>query len=598
MRASAVLICIAVVSSPSILSGQAASPFDYNSSAPLNARVIQKLDTIGFVREKIVYDGGRGSRVPAIVAVPKRGPARKPVILLIDGIGGWKERWWQRDGWNRGRILVDALISSGFAVAMADAPASGERTYENDFVTAESFVSDTAKWRSMGVKNAIESRRLLDYLASRPDIDATRIGVLGLSHGGMMTFALAANEPRIKSAISGLAPLHRIPAVLNPLTYAARVRIPFLMFASTNDAWYTKPLVDSAFGMIPVKGKQLTWYGTGHRPPAEYANEAASWFRSTLRPVVVANGSGSGSGSGGGGGGGAAGLELRVVDTVAIDARKAELNGDPQMAMRADGSLAIYTRGRNLVYFDTTGRKVWSRNLRDIYVVSGIGWNGDSIYLADNYIDQTLLVGANGGIGRIIDSPDMIRPLWKERSTSPAYGEFEVAVRLEDGSLVGMPKQPHRFGFYGPKKAADPNIVPVLRVNADGIIERQLASVLNTVRGDKFYILRDGRVVVMRQTDSVRVTAISSQGDTLFKRSLPPAKVIGGAVGGPDGTIWISTASLSQDITHTALNARGEVIGVLNLPGQFRVGAGDASHLWVWDNRGANKPVFRYTVRR
>ena len=67
------------------------------------------------------------------------------------------------------------------------------------------------------------------------------------------------------------------------------------------------------------------------------------------------------------------------MDTVALVGRKAELNGDPQMAMRADGSLAIYTRGRNLVDFDTTGRKVWSRNLRDIYDVSGFGWNGDSI---------------------------------------------------------------------------------------------------------------------------------------------------------------------------------------------------------------------------
>jgi dienelactone hydrolase len=594
MKASALLlVCLAVVSGPSLLSGQAASPFDYNASAPLNPRVIQRVDTVGFVREKIVFDGGRGSRVPALVAVPKSGPRAKPVVLLIDGIGGWKERWWSPTGWNRGRFLVDGLLAAGFAVAMADAPASGERTFENDFVTAEAFIRDTVKWREMGVKNAIESRRFLDYLASRPDIDATRIGVLGLSHGGMMTFALAANEPRIKAAVSGLAPLHRIPTVLNPLTYAPRVRIPLLMFAATNDAWYTRPLVDSAFDLIPSKAKRLAWYGTGHRPPTEYANEAVSWFRSTLKSTtgVVANAASAGVPS--------ADRSLRIVDTVVVDTRRAELVGEPQMALRSDGSLAILAQGRQLVYFDSAGRQRWARTPRgDVFVVSAIGWNGDSLYLADNVTDQTLLVASNGGVGRIIDSPDMIRPLWKDRGTSTAYGAFDVYVRLENGSLIGTPRRPHRFGFYGPKKAADPNIVTVVGVNADGIIEHQLASGINPLKGDKWFALPDGRVVIARgSADSLRLIAISPEGDTLFKRGLPSVKGVLGAVGGPDGTIWLSSTTPGQDITHTALDARGDVVGVVSLASPFRVGAGDAKHLWVWDNRGANKPVFRYTVR-
>ena len=260
----------------------AQSLFAYNARAPLRARVVERADSGAFTREKVVFDGGTGSRVPALIGVPKDGPTRHPLVILVDGIGGWKERWWLTLSWNRGRILIDSLLAAGFAVAMADAPASGERTFENDFVSAESFIRDLPKWREMGVKNAIEQRRLIDYLLTRPDIDSTRIGMLGLSHGGMMTFALAATDGRIKAAVAGLTPMHRAPTALLPTAYAARVRIPLLMFAATNDAWYTREQVDSTYASVAATQKQLVWYTGGHRPPAEYAVAAVQWFRQNI----------------------------------------------------------------------------------------------------------------------------------------------------------------------------------------------------------------------------------------------------------------------------------------------------------------------------
>jgi dienelactone hydrolase len=214
--------------------------------------------------------------------MPKDGATRHPLIVLVDGIGGWKERWWSPTSWNRGRILMDSLLSAGFAVATADAPASGERTFENDFVSAESFVKDLPKWRAMGVKNAIETRRLMDYLVSRADVDSTRIGMLGLSHGGMMTFLLTANDRRIKAAVAGLTPLHNIPDVLMPQVYAPRVRVPLLMLAGSRDGWYTRDEADAALAAVATSDKKLVWYDVGHRMPEEYAGEATRWFARVL----------------------------------------------------------------------------------------------------------------------------------------------------------------------------------------------------------------------------------------------------------------------------------------------------------------------------
>jgi dienelactone hydrolase len=46
-----------------------------------------------------------------------------------------------------------------------------------------------------------DSLRAVDYLCSRSDIDATRIGTLGLSMGSTMAWWLAALDPRIKVCV-------------------------------------------------------------------------------------------------------------------------------------------------------------------------------------------------------------------------------------------------------------------------------------------------------------------------------------------------------------------------------------------------------------
>ena len=272
----------AILASVVVATSAARAQFAYDATAPLNPRNIGHVDSATFARDKIVFDGGAGLRVPALIATPKNGATKHPIIILVDGLGGWKERWWSPTTWNRGRLLVDSLLAAGFAVAMADAPASGERVFENDFVTAESFVRDMMKWRNMGVKNAIETRRLMDYVSTRADIDTTRIGMLGLSHGGMMTFALSAIDPRIKASVAGLTPLQRIPDVLMPPLYAPLVRAPLLMIAGRTDAWYTRDQVDRAFASIATKDKKLVWYDVGHRVPEEYAGEATRWFARVL----------------------------------------------------------------------------------------------------------------------------------------------------------------------------------------------------------------------------------------------------------------------------------------------------------------------------
>jgi len=46
-----------------------------------------------------------------------------------------------------------------------------------------------------------DSLRALDYLASRPDVDAARLGTLGLSMGSTMAWSTAALDERLKACV-------------------------------------------------------------------------------------------------------------------------------------------------------------------------------------------------------------------------------------------------------------------------------------------------------------------------------------------------------------------------------------------------------------
>jgi hypothetical protein len=61
-----------------------------------------------------------------------------------------------------------------------------------------------------GIRTPKDASRVIDYLASRPDVDAQRIGWLGSSTTGIFGIAAATREPRIKAIVAfvatGLAP--------------------------------------------------------------------------------------------------------------------------------------------------------------------------------------------------------------------------------------------------------------------------------------------------------------------------------------------------------------------------------------------------------
>jgi eukaryotic-like serine/threonine-protein kinase len=133
----------------------------------------------------------------------------------------------------------------------------------------------------------------IDYLETRPDLDAKNLGFYGLSSGAVDGIRLIALDNRFKAAAlvsGGLSPTFRASEI-EAWNYAPRVRTPVLMLNGRDDLGFPvetaqKPLF-KALG-TPASDKLYVQYEGGHanlvsRP--ELIGQILEWFDHYLGPV-------------------------------------------------------------------------------------------------------------------------------------------------------------------------------------------------------------------------------------------------------------------------------------------------------------------------
>ena len=134
--------------------------------------------------------------------------------------------------------------------------------------------------------------RGIDYLESRPDIDAARIGFYGISAGADAGTILTALEPRLKaSVLQGTGIWGDETPENNAVDYAPRIRMPTLMLNGRYD-FDTPP--DTAqrplFDLLgtPPGSKRHVVLEVGHAMPIDdAARETLPWFDRYLGPVAL-----------------------------------------------------------------------------------------------------------------------------------------------------------------------------------------------------------------------------------------------------------------------------------------------------------------------
>jgi dienelactone hydrolase len=125
----------------------------------------------------------RGATLSGIFHLPPGYSGGKlPVIMLIQGMDGYKEK--------SVSLYGDNWMARGAAVLAFEGPGYWEAPLRGIYV-------DMAGWGEAG-------KAAMDWLVSRPEVDAGKIGVTGSSYGSLFSVAMLAAEPRYKAcAVTG-----------------------------------------------------------------------------------------------------------------------------------------------------------------------------------------------------------------------------------------------------------------------------------------------------------------------------------------------------------------------------------------------------------
>ncbi len=165
------------------------------------------LETDAFTRRKVYVRTERDYWAPAYYYVPKNVDGKRPAVMCFHGHSGIMP--YIREGTDEEKkkgeehhldyapyfaehgYVVLAVVQRGWNETSYDKPHSCERLSRAGFLTGKTPIGMRV-WDGM---------RLLDFLETREEVDASRIAAAGLSGGGTTTLFFAALEDRIRAAI-------------------------------------------------------------------------------------------------------------------------------------------------------------------------------------------------------------------------------------------------------------------------------------------------------------------------------------------------------------------------------------------------------------
>jgi len=171
---------------------------------PLNARTVRTIQADGYRIENVLYESRPHHTVAANLYIPSgKGPF--PAVVVSSG----HSRTGKTADYNQ-RFGI-ALASNGIAAICIDPIGQGERSQILTPAGAPQFPGTTTEHFLVGVGSILVGRntasyrawdaiRTIDFLETRPEIDAKKIGMTGCSGGGTMTSYVMALDERVVCA--------------------------------------------------------------------------------------------------------------------------------------------------------------------------------------------------------------------------------------------------------------------------------------------------------------------------------------------------------------------------------------------------------------
>ncbi|MEM7012648.1 MAG: dienelactone hydrolase family protein [Verrucomicrobiota bacterium] len=177
----------------------------------LNPQLRETIQKDGYKIESLTYEVEHDDRVPALLLIPDGVDAQNPAPAIAI--------WHQHNGQyhlgknepaglagNEMHHTGVALAKEGYVVLCPDALAFEERQDTTGKLKGGSFerfefLRYVVNGQSMAWKNILDMRRAIDFLESRPEVDAEHLGCYGHSMGSTHTWLVGPHEPRLKALV-------------------------------------------------------------------------------------------------------------------------------------------------------------------------------------------------------------------------------------------------------------------------------------------------------------------------------------------------------------------------------------------------------------
>lgn len=272
----ALLLFLAALPSPG---ASQASPFGYDAKQALDWRDSLVATEEGIEEYRFSFRSPKGGRATGRLYRPASlAPGiRLAGLILGHGAPGNTDNLASR---------AQYFVARGFVVAGIDAAFARRDPRQPISFSARDSVEQ--------VQTIVDLRRLVDALTARPDVDAQRIGYLGISYGGAVGGALAGVEPRINAYILAVGDLGFAPHfkaedggwmrnILGGISDAKLGIWERAMHPVSGSTWFPRadgrklflqsntqdeavlPHVARAFHAAAPSGTRIQWYESSHR---------------------------------------------------------------------------------------------------------------------------------------------------------------------------------------------------------------------------------------------------------------------------------------------------------------------------------------------
>jgi cephalosporin-C deacetylase-like acetyl esterase len=256
---------------------------------PLDGKVELVDDSFEHWRiERVSFAAAYGNeRIPARLFLPKNAVPPHQAVIYYPGSDGW----FQQSSHGEPDDPFLFLVRSGRAVLVPVYKGMYERQVGSIFLPHV--------WRDVIIHSAKDLARAIDYLETRPDINAQSLAYFGVSIGAALGPIMTAVEQRFKASIllaGGLFSWQQWSAPDRPpeseaFNFLPRVTLPTLMINGRHDFYY--PWETSQVPMFQLLGTRLSdkrhrVFESGHVPTErqEVMKEALDWLDRYLGPVT------------------------------------------------------------------------------------------------------------------------------------------------------------------------------------------------------------------------------------------------------------------------------------------------------------------------